>query len=270
MKKEISQLNKKAIRDWKENTTLHGIINIQSSPSIAAKLAWSLLFTFLFAFSIWLIFLSFSTYFNYEIDTTIKITAVNEITFPSVTFCNLNFLNTKSTDLTDDLKTKLANLTLETYISSFFDNVKLNYNITEINIKEFVEVTVDYYKSMILNESVNLGFTLDEMLIACYFMRNSCYSEDFLLTLSTVNGNCFTFASKADKISKISGSGYGLQLELLIGDNDMGLERAKGILVVVHETGYFQTLFNQMALITFVNLISIIRYQAGLYSRCSG
>ncbi len=123
---------------------------------------------------------------------------------------------------------------------------------------------------MILNESVNLGFTLDEMLIACYFMRNPCYSKDFLLTLSTVNGNCFTFASKADKVSKISGSGYGLQLELLIGDNDMGLERAKGILVVVHETGYFQTLFNQMALITFVNLISIIRYQAGLYSRCSG
>ena len=105
-----------ALIKWADITSLHGISYINNSKSILSKLIWTGILIVFFCFAIYILSLSFSTFFSFAVDTSIERVRKNEITFPSVTFCNLLYLNPKSKELSSELRHKLLNFTSETYI----------------------------------------------------------------------------------------------------------------------------------------------------------
>ena len=52
-------------------------------------------------------------------------------------------------------------------------------------------------------EHETAGYSLKEMLFACYFMHADCTDSDFVEVISHSYGRCFTFADKPDKICSI-------------------------------------------------------------------
>jgi hypothetical protein len=81
----------RALQRWVDQTTLHGITYIYDSSSLLVKFIWTVVFFGFFGFACWLLSNSFTTFLNYEIDTSVSQLKVSEITFPAVTFCNLYY-----------------------------------------------------------------------------------------------------------------------------------------------------------------------------------
>ena len=82
---------KRAFRRYINQTTLHGLSYIYQSSSLLVKLIWTVVFCSFLAFGCWLLYRSFNTFFSYETITSVSRVRVNEITFPSVTICNLYY-----------------------------------------------------------------------------------------------------------------------------------------------------------------------------------
>ena len=82
------------------------------------------------------------------------------------------------------------------------------------------------YSNNSLGESFmkNISFSLDDMLISCYYEGDKCDSSYFTQFTTYDRGNCYIFNTNASniKISKQSGSFFGLQLELFAGFDGRG------------------------------------------------
>ena len=63
----------------------------------------------------------------------------------------------------------------------------------------------------------DVGFTLDTMLISCFYNGLKCSKSDFTYNYTYEYGNCYTFNKNGSRTTKISGAGTGLQLELFVG-----------------------------------------------------
>jgi hypothetical protein len=71
-----------------------------------------------------------------------------------------------------------------------------------------------------------LGFTIEDMLVSCYFDYEPCKADDFNYFYHELYGNCYSFNSGIDMFGSkksildvsLSGSMYGLTLELYLGN----------------------------------------------------
>ena len=65
-------------------------------------------------------------------------------------------------------------------------------------------------------------FTIETMLISCFFNNHACNESDFTWKRSNEYGNCYTFNGLLTEVSKVSsksGPKYGLNLELFAGNS---------------------------------------------------
>jgi hypothetical protein len=103
---------------------------------------------------------------------------------------------------------------------------------TDQDALDLVTTAVDVIKSAIVSDRnltndnlKTIGFTIDTMLISCYFDSSPCNSSDFTWSHSYQYGNCYTFNAnlddnnnkKAARTTKKSGPKNGLSLELFVG-----------------------------------------------------
>ena len=175
-----------AFRKWLDNTTLHGISYIDDSKSILVKLIWTGIFFFFFGFAIWILSSSFSTFFSYEVNTSINRVRKNEIPFPSVTFCNLLYANPKSESLSNELRNTLVELTSDRSVIQY----TASYNLT---LKLLMYTAATYFNSQIRSKVENIGYDINQMLMGCFFMNNDCYATNFKQVISEKYGRCYTF-----------------------------------------------------------------------------
>ena len=121
------------------------------------------------------------------------------------------------------------NLFLKGNLNAFNGLNSVGYNY----IKSYKNTSSDKFSNMIygiktsiysnssLGESFmkNISFSLDYMLLSCFYDGNKCYSSNFTQFTTYDRGNCFTFNYITNGIhtSKQSGPFYGLQLELFNG-----------------------------------------------------
>jgi amiloride-sensitive sodium channel subunit gamma len=74
-----------------------------------------------------------------------------------------------------------------------------------------------------LNKTYNLtrkdvGYSLETMLISCFYNGIACNTSDFSLVFTYEYGNCYTFNSQTPaRTTKLFGFGSGLVLELFVG-----------------------------------------------------
>ena len=177
-----------AFRKWLDNTTLHGISYIDDSNSILVKLIWTGIFFFFFGFAIWILSISFSTFFSYEVNTSINHVRKNEIPFPSVTFCNLLYANPKSESISDELRNQLVELTSDESIIQYTAFVQKT-------LKSFVYTATKYFYSRIGSNVENIGYDINQMLMGCLFMNKDCSATNFKQVISQKYGRCYTFGA---------------------------------------------------------------------------
>ena len=175
-----------AFRKWLDNTTLHGISYIDDSKSILVKLIWTGIFFFFFGFAIWILSISFSTFFSYEVNTSINRVRKNEIPFPSVTFCNLLYANPKSESLSNELRNQLVELTSDKKIIQYTAFYKRP-------LKLFMYSVPTYFNSLIGSKVENIGYDINQMLMGCFFMNNDCSATNFTQVTIKKFGRCHTF-----------------------------------------------------------------------------
>jgi hypothetical protein len=164
--------------------------------------------------------LSIIDYFNYDTNTLVMIYQATLLTFPSVAVCNLNPFES-------------SNPSSKSVLQSYIQNNGLSPNIKPSNTTysiALVQQAQNILKaaslgSMNTNETFvkDLGFSLEFMLISCFYNGQQCDASDFKWFYSYDYGNCYVFnrdnGSNADNLKKISRSGpsNGLKLELFAG-----------------------------------------------------
>jgi hypothetical protein len=130
---------------------------------------------------------------------------------------------------------------------------QINLQDGEYAIDKLEEASSALKASVIADKSLNdsflesLGFTLDTMLISCYYNNQRCNKSDFTWFRTFEYGNCYTFNGVFDqnknmvdsKTTSKAGPSNGLVLELFIGAGGKQdfYTMKQGILVLVHERG---------------------------------
>lgn len=159
-----------------------------------------------------------SQYFAYP--TTVNLYAYEEIleTFPSVTFCNLNPFDSGKEFVRKILEDELK----ENNISSNIIGTEEKPAIFQLNdIMKVLKASV--LSSSNDNETYahSLSFSLDSLLISCYFNGIKCNSSDFVKFYSFEYGSCYTFNKDQTgydlKSTSKSGPKNGLSMEIFTG-----------------------------------------------------
>lgn len=158
-------------------------------------------------------------YLQYGTVTTISSYQDSLQTFPAITICNINPFDS-------------GNPTTYAYMTAQLNASHLSTSITpgsgQYSIY-LVRQAMDVIKSSaIANFSSNpsyvydLGFSINYLLISCYFNGFTCNASDFYQYYSYEYGNCYIFnhdygnGTSLKKVSK-TGPRSGLQLELYTG-----------------------------------------------------
>ena len=119
----------------------------------------------------------------------------------------------------------------QTTTGDYVKNILLNNNIsptinaTNINGYDLVIQASSILKANIIADNITsifrekIGFTMDTMLISCYFNGIKCNSSDFVHSQSYEYGNCYSFNSDLKSVRYTSkyGPTSGLNLELFVG-----------------------------------------------------
>ena len=163
-----------------------------------------------------LTFLRFETTFNF------KNKIEPESQFPAITICNINSFDTSNSYANHYLIEKLK-------ANNIPPEIQLNEN--DMATKNLSTVTT-LLKAIIMSEKnfenfnltrAELGFSIETMLISCFYNNIQCKASDFQLVFTFEYGNCYTFNNKIKSLkkTKISGIGTGLELELFSGTSSI-------------------------------------------------
>lgn len=137
--------------------------------------------------------------------------------FPIVTICNLNAFNT-------------YNLTTINYLADIIrqENISYPFNATLANMsaRELVNDAMKVIRTVLVHRVAvgeiseeflrSLGFSVETLLVSCYFIGVECSAKDFKFSRNYDHGNCYTFGpAQMERTSH--GTGSGLELELFSG-----------------------------------------------------
>ena len=154
-------------------------------------------------------------YFQYQTNINYQEIIETSSEFPAVTICNLNPIDFTSRNLTGDYIKK----TLRRY------NINPTINATYLNGYDLVMQASSILKANIIADETitqedrkNLSFTLDTMLISCYYNDQKCNASDFYYFYSFEYGNCYSFNyENVTRVTSKYGPSSGLTLELFVG-----------------------------------------------------
>ncbi len=166
---------------------------------------------------------SIIAYFDYETVVGVRRIKEVQVEFPQVTICNLNAFDVGTDEFSG------------TYINRVLLKNNISPSITPTDSQSALDLVLtaaNVIKSAIVADTnltdaskQKIGFTMDTMLISCYFDGIKCNSSDFTWSHSYEYGNCYSFNAKIDenknekvaRFTKKSGPKNGLNLELFLG-----------------------------------------------------
>ncbi len=183
------------LTDYMLTTATHGLRNIGGAYTKLHRAFW--IITFLAAFGLMFYFVTSCAlqYVAYPTQTNIEIQADRDMAFPAVTVCNSN------PHRTDTMYASLV---------AYAQRLGINASsLTAVDLEVLaLPLLVDLFNRNQSAELSNIGFQLENFLLDCSYNGINC-SSNFVRSLSSVYGNCFTFNWKAS-------------MEQLYTLNDMG------------------------------------------------
>ncbi|CAF0850296.1 unnamed protein product [Brachionus calyciflorus] len=224
---------KSKIREALVSSTSHGIPNIFSSDNLIQKFVW-IVFT-LIATSLcgYLILENIINYKKYEVSSKTQIVFEEEPIFPSVTFCNGNFITKYSKEIFEKLYP---------YFQNTYDDELNRFQIIK-EIYAFSNYNLSYLKELGDSKSDLIGPTTEKSLIPLPIQEYNL-EEHFTQYFDNYYGNCFTFNSfKYDNGSKreplrANLNNHGFVFTLILDLNEKLSEYfSKSAIVFIHEFG---------------------------------
>jgi len=196
---------KEKLKNWCERTTFHAIPNIASNEQIVLKLMWTLCLLASLGYCCRILTSSVIDYYEYRVLTTIEIVQESSSQFPAITICNLNQFDFSK------LKDR-----------EIYENYESNSSKSNDPKEQFNTYRDSFLTNLSRSELERIRFTLNDMLVSCYYSEIKCVESDFELLYSEKYGNCYVFNSYLNKNKSIRkatkyGPEYGLQLELYTG-----------------------------------------------------
>lgn len=111
-------------------------------------------------------------------------------------------------------------------------------------------------KGLLGNKSQNLGLTMEDMLIACWFPNLDCNVSSFVYSRDAAYGNCYSFNTgydsdgKSQKIGKVTLAGLynGLVMELYVGapSNLYSFSGVSGVQIYVNNQTVYDSTYGGM------------------------
>ena len=161
--------------------TLHGLHYVfQQNRCRFRRVLWFLL---ILSQILWFCFqtnLLLKKYFSYPVQTKVKLVYERSPEFPSVTVCNFNPFK-------------------QSRVSPKHENL-LRYAVTHQRKDDNREMNESFWnqfsmvKLNMTREYLNSGFTMDDLIIECFWSGSTCSAENFTSTLTSF-GLCHTFNS---------------------------------------------------------------------------
>jgi hypothetical protein len=192
----------------------------------------------------------FTSYFKYKTSVRYKTILESPTDFPAITVCNLNPID----GYTDETMNYVAMMEQKYNVSR---NVELTDNET-LAIVEVLDVKAKFRSYVTFDQNLtdsqreSLGFTLEKMLISCFYNGIECSTKDFVWFYTHEYGNCYMFNSNINStnstIKKTSKTGIsnGLRMELFVGipgdtDNQDMLTVSRGAYIAIHNNSRYPT-----------------------------
>ena len=159
--------------------------NIVRSEHIPVKIFWTICLIVSTAAASYLTVTAALAYFDYNVLVSFNLIREFNAEFPAVTFCNLNPVNYyKHPEFIKEVE--------DLYLSLLKEELR---NQTDILDHMCDKSTKYFLKQQFTNNLVNENYlyTLESMLISCYFNQKPCSIKDFYHYENGPYGNCYTF-----------------------------------------------------------------------------
>ncbi|NWS18087.1 ASIC1 protein, partial [Pachyramphus minor] len=212
-----------SIQAFASSSTLHGLSHIFSYERLSLKrVVWALCFLGSLALLALVCTNRIQYYFLYPHVTKLDEVAATRLTFPAVTFCNLNefrFSRVTKNDLyhAGELLALLNNR-YEIPDIQTADEKQLEILQDKANFRNFKPKPFN-----MLEFYDRAGHDIREMLLSCFFRGEQCTPEDFKVVF-TRYGKCYTFNAgqegKPRLITMKGGTGNGLEIMLDIQQDE--------------------------------------------------
>ncbi|NXL09941.1 ASIC1 protein, partial [Mesembrinibis cayennensis] len=212
-----------SIQAFASSSTLHGLSHIFSYERLSLKrVVWALCFMGSLALLTLVCTNRIQYYFLYPHVTKLDEVAATRLTFPAVTFCNLNefrFSRVTKNDLyhAGELLALLNNR-YEIPDTQTADEKQLEILQDKANFRNFKPKPFN-----MLEFYDRAGHDIREMLLSCFFRGEQCTPEDFKVVF-TRYGKCYTFNAGQDGkprlITMKGGTGNGLEIMLDIQQDE--------------------------------------------------
>jgi hypothetical protein len=184
----------------------------------------------------------FVSYFKYNTAVQFKTFVDSPAEFPAVTICNLNPINGDDNGTIEYIENMEAVYNVSSTVTLSGNDSLAIEEVLDVKTKFRYYVTAD--KNLTDAEREKLGFTLETMLISCFFNDVQCSTADFQWFYSHEYGNCYMFNSNINgnntlKSTSKTGMSNGLRLELFVGIpgdtyNQDILTVSRGAYVAIH------------------------------------
>ena len=203
-------------------------IKIFYNSNLSIKVFWALSLILSNCACAYLTMETIFTYLSYGVNSSTRNIVENPTDFPKITLCNNNQF---TTDYAVEFIRKV-NLDVDASFDIFNFTQMSEFNATDKYDKIFLiynaAVSAMLSPNVSNSERKQLGHSLDDILFSCTFNNQPCTSDDFVWKFDRYYGNCYVFNSGYNssghkveiKKSLISGSLYGLQIQVYIGYND--------------------------------------------------
>ena len=257
-------------KDLASSSTIHGIPNILRSSNAFIKILWSFFFLLSSGLCSYMVFLSVSNYFEYDVVTKVRIVDQAPILFPTVLICNANPFLTKESSA---------------YIKQVLLS-EMSLNITNLTkTEEYLYIAnrlmPSFAASPFLNDSIkkSFGFPLEKILYYCSYNNKVCNASDFTWHFDFSFGNCFKYndgISAEIKSASTPGNANGFTFIFLLPklNNDIEFQAGAGLRIILynnsHEPKINEGVFVQPGKSTFMQIKkTLINKQPYPYSECS-
>ena len=205
----------KKIFDLVEVSSCHGLPNIVRTKNNLIKIIWSLAFLASLVYSFISIINMINDYLNYDVVVNMELVQDFDLEFPAVTVCNNNPF---------DFSNDLAVRTIESYLNNI-TNTKENYFSFKNNETITNSSCGEYLRQILIGSFPEFSFSLEKMLISCFYDQKRCTKDDFYPIRTSLFGMCYSFNygkyynGTQAPVRKLKRNGMfnGLKLELFVG-----------------------------------------------------
>lgn len=193
-KKQIKLKIVKRLADWSTNTTSHGIPQIVQAKKFYLKVIWAVFLLVSISLCATMVVKSIKEFFEFDVTTKIREITHENLTFPTVTLCNINpFVTEEANAFLKNVLTEPK--TIRSYFDEGFQN-QIDWNQVKLNDVNKLLYFTNHPK---FNKTIKRSFNYwPNQLNLLKFAESQSEIDKLQWYYHPLYGNCYRFNSGYD------------------------------------------------------------------------